>query len=92
MYSGENQKVTFRIVKAMISDVIDIFGGDVRFSDETDTHVTVTTRVNLKAMTQFAKNYAPDVEVLKPETLRNDIIGEFEKALEVYRWKENTHE
>lgn len=92
MYSGENQKVTFRIVKTMISDIIDIFGGDVRFTDETTTHVTVITRVNLKAMTQFAKNYAPDVEVLKPETLRNVIREEFEKALEVYRWKENTHE
>lgn len=84
MYSGENQKVTFRIVKPMISDVIDIFGGDVRFTDETDTHVTVITNVNLRAMMQFAKNYAPDVEVLRPENLRNELREEFKRAFERY--------
>ncbi len=84
MYSSANDVVTFRIVRAMISDVIDIFGGDVRFTDETDTHVTVVTKVNLRAMFQFAKNFGPDVEVLKPESLRNEIKEEFKRALEAY--------
>ena len=38
MYSSENAFVKFRIVKAMISDVIDLFGKGVNFSEETDTH------------------------------------------------------
>mgnify|MGYP000199440791 FL=1 len=46
MYSSENAFVKFRIVKAMISDVIDLFGKDVTFSDETDTHVSVSVHVN----------------------------------------------
>ena len=45
-----------------------------------------------EAMKQFAKNYAPDVEVLKPEMLRNTIIEEFRNVLEVYTWKENIQE
>ena len=84
MYSSANEQVTFRIVRAMISDVIDIFGGEIRFTDETETHVTVTAKVNLRAMFQFAKNYAPDVEVLKPESLRNEVKEELKKALEAY--------
>ena len=36
-------------------------------------------------MLQFAKNFAPDVEILKPERLRNTMKEELEKALEVYR-------
>ena len=84
MYSSANEKVTFRIVKAMISDVIDMFGSDVRFMDETDTCVTVTAKVNIRAMFQFAKNFAPDVEVIKPESLRQEIREELKRALEAY--------
>ena len=68
----------------MISDVMDMFGGDVSFKDETETHVIVTAKVNVKSMMQFAKNYAPDVEVLKPELLREEIKEELRKAMAVY--------
>ncbi len=85
MYSSENSRVKFRIVKPMISDVIDIFGRDVTFSDETDTHVTVIAHVNEMAMAQFAKSYAPDVMVLEPERLREEIKEEIEKSAEAYR-------
>lgn len=55
MYSSENAFVKFRIVKAMISDVIDLFGKGVKFSEETDTHVSVSVHVNERAAEQFAK-------------------------------------
>ena len=84
MYSSAIEKVTFRIVRAMISDVIDVFGGDISFKDETDTHVTVVAKVNTRAMMQFAKNFAPDVEVLKPESLSNDLREELKNAYEAY--------
>ena len=63
----------------MISDVIDMFGTDVRFSDKDETGVTVTTTTNERAMEQFALNYAPDVMVLKPENLRQRIIEQLKK-------------
>ena len=88
MYSSENVHVKFRIVKLMITDVIDMFGKDVIFSDEDETHVTVTTKTNERAMEQFAKNFAPDVEILKPKKLRDELRKELEKALEVYRKRE----
>ena len=85
MYSSENIQVKFRVVKAMISDIIDIFGMNVRFSDETAEHVTVTACVNKMAMKQFAKSYAPDVMVLEPERLREEIKKEAEMTRKAYQ-------
>ncbi len=64
MYASENIRVTFRIVRPMISDVLDMFGSDVRFLDEDETGVTVSALTNKLAMVQFAKNFAPDVIVM----------------------------
>ena len=85
MYSSENVHVKFRIVKPMITDVIDMFGKEVVFSDEDETHVTVAVKTNERAMEQFAKNFAPDVEVLRPESLREKLKEELKRAVEVYR-------
>ena len=84
MYSSENAFVKFRIVKAMISDVIDLFGKDVKFSEETDTHVSVSVHVNERAAEQFAKNYAPDVVILQPKRLRDKIRDDLKKSWEAY--------
>ena len=84
MYSSENAFVKFRIVKAMISDVIDLFGKGVNFSEETDTHVSVSVHVNERAAEQFAKNYAPDVVILQPKRLRDKLMDDLKKAWEAY--------
>lgn len=84
MYSSGNCLVRFRIVKEMISDVIDLFGKEVYFSEETDTYVVVTVRVNERSAEQFAKNYAPDVIILEPERLRDKLKEELKRVWEAY--------
>lgn len=84
MYSSEDVQVSFRVVLPMISDVIDIFGTSIRFSDKDETGVTVTTTTNERAMEQFALNFAPDVIVLKPEGLREKIKEHLKKGVEAY--------
>ena len=85
MYSGENVRVRFRIVKAMISDVIDMFGLDISFSDETDDAVTVSALVNEPAMLQFARSFAPDVIVLAPKALAEKVKETAERTVEAYK-------
>lgn len=85
MYSSENVRVKFRINRAMISDIIDTFGTDVVFSDETDSHITVSTYTNKMAMGQFAKSYSPDVEILEPLSLRKNLIDNLKRSLECYK-------
>ena len=84
MYSSEDSTVTFRIVKPMISDIIDMFGKDVRFFDETEETVCVKAKVNETAMVQFAKSYAPDVEILEPLELREQVKDELRKGYRAY--------
>ncbi len=85
MYSSRNVRVKFRITLPMISDIIDMFGTDVSFSDKDDSGVTVSTVTNEMAMEQFAKNFAPDVVILQPENLRNKIKNDLERSLEKYK-------
>ena len=85
MYSGENIFVKFRIAKIMVSDVIDLFGKEVTFSEETDTHVSVRVKVNERAAEQFAKSYGPDVIVLQPDRLREKMKVDMKRLWEAYK-------
>lgn len=85
MFAGKTVRAVFRITKDCLSDVIDVFGKDVKFSEETDTHITVTADVNNLAMEQFAKNYTPWVEIIKPAKLREDMIENLSAGLEKYK-------
>ena len=54
MFTGESGIVEFRVKKYLLNDVIDWFGGEITFFDETDDEVSVRTRVNLAAMRRWA--------------------------------------
>ena len=84
MYSSDTTRIKLRIVRAMISDIIDMFGTKVRFMDGDEDTVTVVVNANETSVVQFAKNYAPDVLVLEPEKVRNRVIEELREGLEGY--------
>lgn len=84
MYTGESTKVKLKITRDMVSDVIDEFGTDVRFYDVRDWHVCVEAKVNERAVMQFAKNFAPDVVVLHPKKLAEQIVKEANKTTSSY--------
>lgn len=85
MYSSGNCRVKFRICRAMIGDVIDLFGKDVVFSDETDDTVTVSVYANEMSAIHFALNSVPDVTLLEPKELRETVKIQLEQALEKYK-------
>ena len=85
MFAGENIRAVFRSEKFMISDIIDVFGKDVRFSEETNTHITVTADVNEMAMEQFAKAYTPYIEIIKPVALRDRMISNLTEGIKAYQ-------
>lgn len=84
MYSSPNAFVKIRINRAMISDVIDMFGKDVRFSDEDESEVTVSVEANEIAVEQFAKSYAPDVMILEPKALAEKVKSSMERSVQKY--------
>lgn len=85
MYSADRVLVKLRVCPAMVSDVIDLFGREVRFEDEDETGVTVTTQTNALAAAHFAKSYGPDVVLLEPASLREQVKKELETACEAYQ-------
>lgn len=85
MFSSDDVRAVFRIEKALLSDVIDLFGKNVTFSDETVTHVTVTANINEMSMEQFAKSFSSKVTILKPATLAARVQTDLENALSHYR-------
>ena len=84
MFSGESSRVTMRIDKFLVNDVVDWFGRDVSFYDETEDKVTASVIVNLKAMRYWAMQYANYVEVLKPAKLREQIKVDLRNAMGKY--------
>ena len=84
MFSGENVRAVFRADKSLISDIIDMFGKEVRFSEDTDDEITVTVNVNELAMEQFAKAFSPWIEIIKPVDLRERMIEVLNNSLEKY--------
>lgn len=85
MYSGGNCRAVFRVCLAMICDVIDLFGKDVVFSDETEESVTVSVYTNEMSAAHFAQSFAPDVTVLEPKKLRENVKTQLVQALEKYQ-------
>ena len=84
MFSGKNAPVKFRMNKGLINDVVDWFGNDIRFTDETDTTVIAHVFVNLRAMRLWAIQYAVNVEILASQELVENVRQDLRMAAEKY--------
>lgn len=84
MFSGESETVIFKAEKHIVTQIIDWFGIDVRFFDETEDEITVSVDANLNAMRYWALQYANHVKVLRPQKLVDEIKGDLQAALEKY--------
>ena len=88
MFSGESVPVTFRMKKDVLNDVIDWFGADVSFFDETEDKVTARVTVNKRAMRYWARQYCGTVKLLSPPDLVETVKSDLQWALEQYEKKE----
>ena len=70
MFSGKSTRVLFRAKLSAVDQIIDWFGSDVIFENETDTTVDVSVRVNENAMFCWLLQYGMSCEVLDPPSLR----------------------
>ncbi len=75
MFAGESEIVTFRVKKYILNDVIDWFGGEITFFDETNDEVSVRIRVNLAAIRRWA---------LSPESLIKQVKEDIQEAVKNY--------
>ena len=73
MFATGDTRVKFKIVPRMVTDIVDTFGKDVTFLEETEDYVVVSALVTEGAMFQFAKSYSPDVVILEPQRLVDEM-------------------
>ncbi len=85
MFSGNSLTVQFIAKKYIISDILDYFGEDVKFSNETEDEITATVIVNEQDMRFWALLYALQIKVISPQSLVDDIKADLQKAVEQYR-------
>lgn len=85
MFSSEAVRARLQVARAMVSDVIDMFGKSVKFGGETADTVEVSLTANAMAIEQFAKNFALDVLVLEPQSLREKVQNDLERGAAAYR-------
>ena len=85
MFSGESVPVTFRMKKHILNDVIDWFGTDIMFSDETEDEVTARVTVNWHAMRHWALQYCRHIRILTPTDLAETVKSDLQEALRIYR-------
>lgn len=80
MFSGMSESVVFRAKRYIVSDIIDWFGTEVTFAEATDDEVTARVNVNLEAMRLWAMQYAKHIEIIRPASLREEIISDLKEA------------
>lgn len=85
MFAGKSIRAQFIAEKYIISDILDYFGNNVEFSNETKEKITVTTTVNEQDMRLWAMQYALQVKVISPQSLVDDIRSDLQKAAERYK-------
>ena len=84
MFSGESVPVTFRMKKNILNDVIDWFGSEIAFTDETEDEVTARVTANWSAMRYWAQQYCRFVRILTPSDLVQTVKEDLQQAIKNY--------
>ena len=71
--------------KNILNDVIDWFGADISFSDETEDEVTARVTVNWHAMRHWALQYCRHIRILTPSDLKEQVKQDLAVALANYQ-------
>ncbi len=73
MFSGESVWVSFRAERHILTEIMDWFGNEITLSNVENNTVDVSVRVNKNAMICWALQFGRYVEVLSPQSLRDEV-------------------
>lgn len=84
LWSGKPMHITFQCKQYMMNDVVDSFGTDLRIEKLPDDMIKVHVQVSESAMLHWAIQFADAIEVLSPQSLREQIAETLRNALRKY--------
>ncbi|MCR5835649.1 MAG: WYL domain-containing protein [Lachnospiraceae bacterium] len=73
MFSGPSSAIKLATTADMMSELVDWFGTDFKIMEQDGDKIVVRLNCNEKAMRFWALQYGPYVEVLGPESLREQV-------------------
>lgn len=85
MYPGERTLVRLRCREAMLSVLMDFFGAVPQYKPLEEGEMEVTLSAAPGGVKLFAMQYANSVEILEPDSLREELAQELGAAAERYR-------
>ncbi|SCZ81339.1 helix-turn-helix transcriptional regulator [Pseudobutyrivibrio xylanivorans] len=85
MWAGHSERVTLRINNYNVRDFVDWFGTEYRLIKKAEDYIEVSIKVNKNAIKYWALQYGGVATVLKPESLRKDILNSIEDMLKRYQ-------
>ncbi|ADL36509.1 hypothetical protein bpr_IV145 (plasmid) [Butyrivibrio proteoclasticus B316] len=85
MFSGPTVPVKLETTVEVFTDIVDWFGTDVKVIEEDGDKLVVRVICNEEAMRYWAMQYGTSVEVLEPESLRNQIISDIKDMMKRYK-------
>ncbi len=84
MYNDEQKFVTLKCLNFMTDEICDWFGYDVVFKKLDEEHFSVTVKSSERAMLYWVLQYNTNVEVLAPESLRQQVKDTLKASLAQY--------
>ena len=84
MFSDKKDSVAFIADEKIVDQIIDWFGYDILIEQLENKKIKVTVNVSQNAMEYWAMQYLNYVEIIYPESLRNKIKDNLDKAVEKY--------
>ena len=85
MHSGKSVRVRLRVNAGHIDEIVDWFGQDVEYFNQTEDTVDVSLRVNRSAMKYWALQYSLIAEVIEPKDLRAEVKSALTAAVRKYQ-------
>lgn len=73
MFSGESVRVSFRAERHILTEIMDWFGNELSLSNIKSNTVDVSVSVNKNAMICWALQFGRYIEVLSPQSLRDEV-------------------
>lgn len=85
MYSGENVQAQIDVPTDMMNELVDWFGTDFHIQSKQKSRMVIRVSCNRQALFYWLLQYGPYVELLSPESLRNEIKLQLHKMYTKYQ-------
>ncbi len=85
MWTGVSERVTLRIQNYNVRDFVDWFGTDYRLIKSNEEYTEVSIKANVNAIKFWALQYGDVATVLKPESLRENILKSIKDMYDRYK-------